>query len=117
MSDMSIAPEGLPNRGPAVFTVTTATLVLASVFIAARLYCRISIVRRLSWDDYFIILAWLLAFGLSITIDVGTRKGLGRHDASILPNDRSSLRRCEYVFSILYVRSVPGLSLSAIPPS
>lgn len=93
-----------PDRGPAVFGVTTATLVLASVFVAARLVCRIGIVRRMSWDDYFMILAWLFAFGLSITIDIGTTRGLGKHDANIPEDKKIPLRKTEYVFSVLYVR-------------
>jgi hypothetical protein len=100
---MSVDSTGFPDRGLAVLAVATATLVLCSVFVAARLVCRIGIVRRVSWDDYTIVLAWFLAFGLTFTIDLGTRKGLGRHDANIDPDDRGSLRRCEYVFSILYV--------------
>jgi len=86
-----------------VFAVTTATLVLASVFVAARVVCRVGIVRNVSKDDYLIILAWLLAFFLSFTIDLGTVNGLGLHDADIDPNDKAVLRKCEYVFSILYV--------------
>ncbi|KJZ71614.1 hypothetical protein HIM_09008 [Hirsutella minnesotensis 3608] len=91
-----------PNRGPAVFAVTTATLVLASVFVGARIFCRRFIVRSISWDDKVMILAWLIAFFLSFTIDLGTVNGLGKHDADISPDDLSTLRHCEYVFSILY---------------
>ncbi|KAI1258607.1 fucose permease [Xylariaceae sp. FL1019] len=90
------------DRGPAVFVVTTATLALATVFVAARLVCRVFIVRHVSWDDYFIIVAWLLAFGLSFAIDYGTTKGLGRHDADISSGNWDSLRRSEYTFTVLY---------------
>ncbi|KAJ3568867.1 hypothetical protein NPX13_g6275 [Xylaria arbuscula] len=91
-----------PNRGPVVFAVTTGTLVLASVFVAARLACRKFIVRQVSWDDYFIVIAWLLAFGLSFAIDYGATKGLGRHDADIPAEDGEPLRRAEYAFTVLY---------------
>lgn len=104
MIEMSTVQAGFPDRGPAVFAVTTATLALASVFVAARMWSRIAIVRRVSWDDYAIILAWFLAFGISFTIDYGSRVGLGRHDVNIPPVDRNPLKRCEYVFSVLYVR-------------
>lgn len=87
-----------------MFAVTTATLVVGTFFLIARLICRTTIVKRVSWDDYFIILAWFLIAGLSITIDIGTNKGLGRHDASIDERDRLPLRKTEYVFSVLYVR-------------
>ncbi|KAK4451859.1 major facilitator superfamily domain-containing protein [Podospora aff. communis PSN243] len=91
-----------PDRGPAVFSVTTATSALATVFVAARMVSRIGIVRNMSADDYIIILAWLIAFFLSLTIDFGTRFGLGRHDRNIEHADKAGLRMCEYVFSILY---------------
>ncbi|CAK7267863.1 hypothetical protein SEPCBS119000_002767 [Sporothrix epigloea] len=98
----SIPSESIDDRGPAVFAVTTTTLVLCSVFVFSRLICRVAIVRRVGWDDYFIILAWLLAFSLSLTINLGTQTGLGRHDADIQADNRARLRICEYVFSILY---------------
>jgi hypothetical protein len=91
------------DRGPAVFAVTTTTLVLATAFVVARLVCRKWIVKNISWDDTIIALAWFLAFALSFTIDFGVRNGLGRHNDDINPDDWGALRRCEYVFSILYV--------------
>lgn len=104
MPDPNIASDRhIPNRGPAVFAVTTATLVLASVFVAARMICRFFIVRKVTWDDKVMILAWLVAFFLSFTIDLGTANGLGKHDADISGEHYPTLRRCEYVFSILYV--------------
>ncbi|KAK1760623.1 major facilitator superfamily domain-containing protein [Echria macrotheca] len=102
MSALETTATGFPDRGPAVFAVTTATLVLASIFVAARLVSRIGIVRSVSWDDYIIVLAWLISFFLCLTIDFGTKRGLGRHDENISPDDMPGLRMCEYVFSILY---------------
>ncbi|PNY26354.1 L-fucose-proton symporter [Tolypocladium capitatum] len=92
----------VPNRGPAVFAVTTATLALASVFVASRIVCRYFIVRNVTWDDKIIILAWIIAFFLSLTIDFGVVNGLGKYDANISDGDWEALRRCEYAFSILY---------------
>ncbi|KAH7149702.1 major facilitator superfamily domain-containing protein [Dactylonectria estremocensis] len=93
---------GFPDRGPAVFAVTAATLVLATVFVAGRIFCRTFIVRNVTWDDRVMMLAWLFAFFLSFTICFGVRNGLGRHDDNISEDHRPALRRCEYVFSILY---------------
>ncbi|EPE10602.1 l-fucose permease [Ophiostoma piceae UAMH 11346] len=93
---------GFPDRGPAVLAVTTTTLILGSLFVLARMVCRLGIVRRFGWDDYFIAFAWLIAFGLSLTINLAVRNGLGRHDADIVPDRWTKLRLCEYVFSILY---------------
>lgn len=107
MSTTDAGTGSFEDRGPSVFAVTTATLVLASVFVAARLYTRLAIVRQVTYDDWFIILAWFLAFGVSFTIDLSTRRGLGRHDSDIGADNWNALRRCEYVFSVLYVSSLP----------
>lgn len=106
MVDETISTQSVPDRGPAVFAVTVATLVVGTFFFIARLICRTLIVRRVSWDDYFIILAWFLAAGLTITIDIGTRYGLGRFDENISDEDRLPLKKTEYVFSVIYVRGI-----------
>ncbi|KAG5964865.1 hypothetical protein E4U56_002048 [Claviceps arundinis] len=103
MSSTSEGDDGtVPNRGPSVFAVTTATLALASVFVGARIICRYWIVRRVTWDDRIMILAWILALFLSSAIDYGVMVGLGKHDSHISDDDWPKLRRAEYVFSILY---------------
>lgn len=97
------AAVAFPDRGPTAFAVTTATLVLATVFVAARMFSRIRIVKHVTADDYIIVVAWLFAFFLSFTIDLGATRGLGRHDADISHDLRPELRKAEYAFSILYV--------------
>lgn len=115
MSSLGEQDVGFPDRGPAVFAVTTATLALSSLFVAARMVSRMGILRRTGWDDYIILLAWLLAVFLSLAIDFGTKRGLGRHDENIEPGSRAGLRMCEYVFSILYVRCVrPRCSMLSV---
>ena len=105
---MSTENAGIEDRGPAVFAVTTATLALATTFVAARLICRKFIVRNISWDDRIMILAWVIAFGLSFTIDFGTHNGLGRHDKDIPEHNWGPLQRCQYVFSVVYVSGHHG---------
>ncbi|KAL7786262.1 major facilitator superfamily domain-containing protein [Trichoderma ceciliae] len=101
--DSDPEPGGsMANRGPAVLAVTTATLVLASVFVFARMVSRYFIVKRVTWDDKIILLAWLISLFLSFTICLGVANGLGKHDSDIPPEQVPTLRHCEYVFSILY---------------
>lgn len=92
-----------PDRGPAVFAVSVATLTAASAFVAARFVSRYFIVRCVRWDDCIMALAWLIAVFLTFTIAYGTAHGLGSLDEDIEVSQRGILRRCEYVFSILYV--------------
>ncbi|KAI1418596.1 MFS general substrate transporter [Hypoxylon sp. FL1857] len=97
-----MASSSFPNRGYAVFAVTGLTLILTTLVVVARLFCRTRIVRSVTWDDYFIVCAWVLAFGITFAVDFASFRGLGRHDEDIPDNDWYSLRRCEYVFSVLY---------------
>ncbi|KAK4039164.1 hypothetical protein C8A01DRAFT_47302 [Parachaetomium inaequale] len=102
MDREALDTDGTPDRGPAVFAVTTATLALATLFVAGRIVSRVGIVRRTGWDDYVMVLAWLLAAGLSLSIDLGAKHGLGQLDEDIEPAELAALRRWEYVFSVLY---------------
>ncbi|KAL2758140.1 hypothetical protein ACRALDRAFT_1040207 [Sodiomyces alcalophilus JCM 7366] len=104
----------VPDRGPAVFAVTVATLALATVFVSARLFCRSVIVKNVRWDDRIMVLGWILAFGLSFTIAYGTQRGLGRYDEDIDANHHGALRRCEYVFSILYNPALMAIKSSIL---
>lgn len=49
----------IENRGPVVLAVTTAFLVASTLFVALRLVSRVGVVKKVSKDDYFIMLAWV----------------------------------------------------------
>lgn len=117
----------MQDRGPTVLAVVIALLCLSTGFVVLRLISRMGVVKRVSNDDYAILLAWvsdmtllqwqtlssanssqLLAFGFSFSICYGTSVGLGRHENFVAPHDRGSLKRAEYAFSVLYVSRHPG---------
>lgn len=56
---MSETNDAIQNRGPVVLAVTIAFLVASTVFVLLRLISRIGIVRKVSKDDYAIVLAWV----------------------------------------------------------
>ncbi|TVY14212.1 L-fucose-proton symporter [Lachnellula arida] len=98
----SIDINELYGRGKAAFIVTTTTFIIATLFVIARLISRFGILAHRTADDWLVILAWFIAFGLSFAIDYGTSKGLGRRDADIAPEWLGPLRSSEYAFTILY---------------
>lgn len=51
--------SNIENRGPVVLAVTTAFLFASTVFVALRLVSRVGVVKKVSKDDYFIVLAWV----------------------------------------------------------
>ncbi|KAH8688930.1 major facilitator superfamily domain-containing protein, partial [Phaeosphaeriaceae sp. PMI808] len=54
------------------------------------------------WDDCLVVVAWVLAFGLSLSICYGTSKGIGLHLARIPPEWLPELRKSIYAFAVLY---------------
>ena len=56
---MADPAEALQNRGPTVLAVTVAVWVVATAFVALRLLSRVGVVKKVTRDDYFIVLAWV----------------------------------------------------------
>lgn len=90
------------GRAAPVLAVSIALLVLATVFVFFRMVSRAAIVKKVAMDDYFMVVAWIIAFGLTMSVIWGTRYGLGRHEENIPPEWVSTLKKCNYVFSVLY---------------
>jgi hypothetical protein len=67
----------IPDRRQSVLVVTTATFVITTIFITARLVSRLVIVRKITWDDYFIVLGWV-----SVSL-ADIRNGPVQHDAML----------------------------------
>jgi hypothetical protein len=59
--NMAISPGG---RGPEVLAVYTLFLVLTTVFVSMRMYCRLYIQKAFGWDDGFALCAWVSYVGI-----------------------------------------------------
>ncbi|KAK4610073.1 L-fucose-proton symporter [Fulvia fulva] len=96
-------PHGdVQGRSEAVLAVTIVMIVLCSIFVFFRMLSRVAIVRKITVDDYFMVIAWAIATGLSIAICYGCAYGLGRHEVDVPDSWQSGLRKSNYAFSILY---------------
>jgi fucose permease len=90
------------GRSESVLSVTIVFVVLCTIFVGLRMVSRAAIVKKVTLDDYFIVLAWAIAVGLSSAICFGCAWGLGRHEHSIPDDWQETLRKANYVFSVLY---------------
>lgn len=102
----SSSPNGieLSDRNSTVLVVSIVTLCIATVLIVGRLISRAGITKRMTFDDYLIIIGWILSFGISFVIVFATGKGLGKPDVKIKDEWVLPLKKCIYAFSVLYVR-------------
>ncbi|KAK5212539.1 hypothetical protein LTR41_001485 [Exophiala xenobiotica] len=92
----------VPDRGPTTSAVTIVITVLATLFVAARFYTRIWLVKSIKQDDWWILAAWVVAVGFSASICFAVKDGLGKHKDDIPDDVFATLRKAEYTFSILY---------------
>lgn len=76
-----MAAVPINGRGSTVFTVTLVLIICATVFVILRLISKWGITRKATGDDYAIIIAWVLAVGLSGSIMVAAHFGLGLPDS------------------------------------
>lgn len=90
------------DRGPVTYAVTIVMIVIATVFVAARFFTRIYLVRSVKQDDWWILAAWVFSVAFSASICAAVHYGLGLHKVDIPDGSFSSLRKSEYAFSILY---------------
>jgi fucose permease len=95
--------DDFSTRSPGVRAVSATTLALCSLFVGFRLMSRFFVVKKPGWDDYAMIMAWLLAFGASFSIIYGTTKGLGRHQQNVPHEWLPNMQQAAYAFSVLYV--------------
>ena len=99
---MSDSHGHFQGRSEAALAVTIVMIVLSTLFVSFRMISRAAIVKKISIDDYFIMLAWAIALGLSFAICYGCAWGLGRHEKNVPVEWQSTLRKANYVFSVLY---------------
>ncbi|GAB7364856.1 hypothetical protein MBLNU230_g5649t1 [Neophaeotheca triangularis] len=100
--DYNASHTNFRGRSEAVLAVTITFATLMTLFVFFRMVSRLGVVKKLYFDDYFMLLAWLLAFGLSFAICFGTAYGLGRHERYVPLNWQPALKKANYVFSVLY---------------
>ncbi|KAF6838244.1 hypothetical protein CPLU01_02605 [Colletotrichum plurivorum] len=79
------------DYGPGLLAIVWVLAFVAGVFMGLRFYCKFTRRRRLWWDDYFMIAAWLayLTFGVFISIDV--YYDFGKHNWDVTPGNWSWL--------------------------
>ncbi|KAK4119348.1 hypothetical protein N657DRAFT_659100 [Parathielavia appendiculata] len=67
------------HRGVIILAVLWPMITLSGVFLGLRLYSKLTRSRRLWWDDYCIIAAWILLLVSCSATTANTRLGFGLH--------------------------------------
>ncbi|KAH8590118.1 hypothetical protein B0O99DRAFT_635667 [Bisporella sp. PMI_857] len=83
--------------GPTIIGVMWAETALALVFVLLRLWTRMKINHVIGWDDYLLVLSWLLLTPYTIAVHVAALKGFGRHSYELDPNDFIEATKAEII--------------------
>src|ERR1700761_3908887 len=94
------------NLASAVLTSTIAFFAVATLFVVLRFVSQVVVVHQVALHDYLMLLAWVLALGVSVSICIATTHGLGLHSDQVPPEWRASLSRAIYAFAVLYVMNL-----------
>ncbi|KAJ6012689.1 hypothetical protein N7499_012707 [Penicillium canescens] len=70
--------DGIPDRGYILYITALVMVLVAAVFVAARLWTRIA-TRQLGLDDICLVLALVWSIVLTAAIDMSVYHGYGRH--------------------------------------
>ncbi|KAK0750956.1 hypothetical protein B0T18DRAFT_59497 [Schizothecium vesticola] len=70
-----------------VIASAVASLAIAAVAVAARFYTRAVIMRGLAAEDWFVLAAWLLSIGYTVSMVLEAMSALGRHSWTLQAED------------------------------
>ncbi|PKY08615.1 hypothetical protein P168DRAFT_314687 [Aspergillus campestris IBT 28561] len=72
------------TRGPEVNIVGWVFTGVAIVAVFLRLYARVKIVKRVGWDDFFIVFSLILSIVATAMVSYSVTLGFGRHTAAVV---------------------------------
>lgn len=58
-SELMVPAESHENRGPQIQGVVILFVVLTTVSVSLRSYCRAFVIKSFGWDDISIVLSWV----------------------------------------------------------
>ncbi|KAF3922214.1 hypothetical protein ABW21_db0209073 [Orbilia brochopaga] len=90
------------DHGPTVSATTIVFLVLAFVSVTLRVIARGFIARKMRIDDYLVLVAFALSFGMCLSIVLGVAYGFGRHSNTIPYGMALQKQKYQYAFTLLF---------------
>ncbi|KAL8872096.1 MAG: hypothetical protein Q9174_002212 [Haloplaca sp. 1 TL-2023] len=89
-------------------------LILPPIAVVLRFYCRKTMKVKLSWDDYFIVIAQVLMFGLCSEVMIGSQNGSGRHLLAVGLETIVTFAKLSWSFTCIYPFVVTFVKLSIL---
>ncbi|CAE7193894.1 hypothetical protein PTNB73_08721 [Pyrenophora teres f. teres] len=107
-------PQPLANKKSTMLGITITFLIVAWCAVFFRFYVRIKIVKKLGWDDAFVLLAQCLNTGATILMCLSINHGLGHHMLYLSVPDTIAYLRLYYFEVGVYVTNCGVIKLALL---
>ena len=97
-----------------MLVVSVVFAALSTLVVFFRMLSRFAIVKKMGVDDGFMLLAWIIAVGMSFCICYGTAWGLGRHEDEIPDAWQSTFKATVYAFTVMYQPALMAVKTSIL---
>ncbi|KAL9048080.1 MAG: hypothetical protein Q9206_006257 [Seirophora lacunosa] len=111
---VAAVPTLLENRGHELVATIAVMLVIATLAVLLRLYARRVSRSKFGTDDYLILVALILTYGLDITSFFAIRAGSGRHMITLTLDQITSLIKTDQAAQVLFGCSITATKLSIL---
>ncbi|KAF2793898.1 hypothetical protein K505DRAFT_194204, partial [Melanomma pulvis-pyrius CBS 109.77] len=94
------------GKGPLIFSIAVASLVVALWCVAIRLYIRIQMMKKIQWDDRLLVIGTLfsiVAVAFNITM---VSHGAGRHQNNLTTGEVAQILRFNTLFTAMHIPCV-----------
>lgn len=102
----------IESKPPGLIAVPPICLTISTIFVFARVYVRLFLVRKFQIDDYLLVFAWVVNIGLTVISLLQFTHGAGHHIWDISPSAFKPFLQLLYATGILYAMLLPVTKLS-----
>jgi len=78
-------PQHVPTQAHNIVIACVIGPIIASIFVAIRVWTRTVVTHNIGWDDYAAIVTLLSCIGFSVVLGVSTQYGMGLHKSDVSP--------------------------------
>jgi hypothetical protein len=108
------SPNGGDSTSASVIASAVSTLAVATAAVAARFYTRAVIKSALATEDWFVLAAWLLSIGFTVSTVMQANSALGRHIWTLQPEDLINWGKASWFTLLFYQLSLACSKISIL---
>lgn len=107
-------PQNVPSRAHEIIVTCIVCPLVATIFVAIRVWTSIVVTRNLGCDDYAAIITLFFCIAFSIVLAISTQYGMGLHLYDMTPELVIDHSQWIYISSAFYLPSILGYRIALL---